>query len=58
MLDVIDGIRRELSAQSRGAEAQTDALERIAKLAHVWFVLTWIHIALAVLLLVVYFIAR
>ena len=43
---------RERAAQTRALEDQADALERIARAANLWWVLTWIWIVLSVLVVV------
>jgi hypothetical protein len=45
---------RERAAQTRALEDQADALERIARAANLWWVLTWIWIVLSVLIFVLW----
>ena len=47
---------RERAAQTRALEDQADALERIARAANLWWVLTWIWIVLSVLVFVLWLI--
>jgi hypothetical protein len=44
--------RFELAAATRALEAQADALDRLARLAGLWYVLTWIWIVASVIVLI------